>query len=738
MSRLSSKSTSACFAMVAALTLLGCGSSADDAEGNDSGSGGSGSQSNGTANTGGSAGEGNGSNGNGNTVNTTTGGPPILPTVPGDPDPDAPDTALPELPALVNVKAVATDDSAEISFDPIHGAIDYRVYELPRDEDITVDDDGHLSIQNALYRCSGTRPLKPLGIDGEDIDINGEPIEGGVFVWSIVEGNAFGYERTLEDATLGYVYATPGDDRVPVYALGESGADSDSDCNGRYQASRVKRYVISEADRDSMLADGYRDEGIAFYVPADQEDTIGVFTTTDQLGRFYYTDGPEADVRGEGTEDFYVMDSEADGSVPLMRVHYDVTCGANHDELVPGMGNFERIRSQGDDNALPHVHWSGLEDDTILVVEALATGCPDRVPGVMAPESREPYTAEFSGFEVPYEAWLTLDEVTALSDIGDTYVNGQFAEDSRPIPIARSFVRIGPGPRPDFDWFSGFGEDDSLGDLEETNCGARDGNCFQNFRFASDEVDVSFYYAETERFAFGTMLDELWVTFADGAADTNGKFRLTPTTSGEVTSDSYLYVTMDVDALTTGRRYPQLLVSDQPAPVHHNMPDGNTLVLQTFGEFPPILELQVCDHRYWEVNYQCPRFNFHHYFDDSGAVTGIAPHDELDEYIGVDRPTRFEAYISSERAYVFLEGKPYGCADLPDAGVPSGEVSVTFGDVLYHSGVDDLKYYDYYRDTLQVVARRHFDNLGFKSGVPAPGWDESRFPCTSGLYEASR
>ena len=91
--------------------------------------------------------------------------------------------------------------------------------------------------------------------------------------------------------------------------------------------------------------------------------------------------------------------------------------------------------------------------------------------------------------------------------------------------------------------------------------------------------------------------------------------------------------------------------------------------------------------------------------------------------------------MQTERAYLFLDGKAYGCVDLPDAGVPAGEVSVTFGDVLYHSGVDALDRYGYYQSKYQKVTRRHFDNLGFKSGVPAPAWDSSRFPCVSSLSE---
>ena len=716
------------------------GSGGTSSAGSDGGAGGS-SSNGGTGNNNNGNGNGNGSGGSSGADtsdnganNTSSGGPPILPTVPGDPDPDAPDTVLPELPALVNVKAVATDDSVAISYEPVDGADDYRVYPLPDDEDITVDDDGHLTIQNAIYRCAGDRQFPPVRVDGEDLH--------AIYASSFVETDVFGFTRTLEDATLGYVWVTPGDGRVPVYALGESDGDSDNDC-GRYgDTTRVKRYVTSEAERDALLADGARDDGIVFYAPApDTDGAEDVLTTTDFTSRYYFLKGsPEADFReGESnTPEFTVLKEQEEGTVPLMRVFYDLSCGREHDELVTGMTRFERARYQGSQTPMYDVHWSGLKEETILVVEALVNGCPDRDPAILAPVAKDGYLADLGSFQIDYAPWMTLEDMQDLTDVGDVYINGQHEPDSRPIPIARSFVKIAPGPKPDLDWFTGFGDNDSLGDLEETNCGAPDGNCFQNFRMVSDEVDISWHYVDTERYGMGTMLNELWITYGDLGADTNGKFRLTPTARGEMTDDSFLYVTMDVDAISTGRRYPQFLVSDQPPPLHHTMAEGNTLIVQTFSEWPPFFELEVCDHKVWDVNNQCPRADLRHYFDQDGNLVGVPPNPELSERIGVDRQTRFEAYMSTERAYLFLDGRAYGCVDLPDSGVPSGEVSVTFGDVLYHSGVDDLQHYDYYKSKYQQVTRRHFDNLGFKSGVSAPAWDESRFPCVSSLSESPR
>ena len=157
------------------------------------------------------------------------------------------------------------------------------------------------------------------------------------------------------------------------------------------------------------------------------------------------------------------------------------------------------------------------------------------------------------------------------------------------------------------------------------------------------------------------------------------------------------------------------------------------LVLQTFDDWPYRYELQVCDHKNWDVNDQCPRFEFFKQLDpnDKDQTIGLAPNVEVGDHVGMDFANRWEIYVSTRRAYVFFDGRPYGCADLPSAGVPAGDVTVTYGDVLYHSGVDHL--FDFTARRLQTASLRHFDNLGFKSHVAAPAWDESRIPCTNQL-----
>src|SRR5687768_8771100 len=67
------------------------------------------------------------------------------------------DTTLPTLPELTNVRVRIVGDAANITFDPVDDAVDYRVYPLPDDDDVMVGDDGSVVVDRALYRCAGQR-----------------------------------------------------------------------------------------------------------------------------------------------------------------------------------------------------------------------------------------------------------------------------------------------------------------------------------------------------------------------------------------------------------------------------------------------------------------------------------------------------------------------------------------------------------------------------------------------------
>jgi hypothetical protein len=647
------------------------------------------------------------------------GGKAGIPTVPGTPD-DSVDTALPPLPRLPRVTAKAAGDSVHISVEPVEGARDYRVYVLPADSDVSSTSDGNVTVRNAIYRCGGDRQSPDLVQDNQNLN----PSEA---VKTIVEGEVDGYRRTLADATLGHVYVNPGEGRVAVYALGESSEMGDNSCFWqRWGESRSKEYTTSETRRTELLADRWRDDGVVFYVPAPgAAGTKPLYAGRGSNPRLYWVDGAEGSQR-QGTAAMNLLSEAVPGeTVPLMRVHYWNGCGNSHDELTPSVPRFERARYQGDELPMFDLHWSGLTGETTLVVEALAEGCP--FIDVLAPISRSASTDD----GVNYPAYLTIDEARAASSTGEVFVNGQHAATNRPRPIARSFVKVSPAPKPEMDWFAGFGPDETIPDFMKLGFGEpcnnpENPNCTQERRQVSDYADITFYGATFNRNGIAPVLGELWVTYADWMADVGGKFRMTPSTRATMSSSSYLHVTMEVDAYTTARRYPQMLISDGELPVQGHLSDANTIIVQTFSDsgtpnWPFAYQIQVCDHRPWEVNNQCPSADLYR------TSSGIAPGAEVGERTGVDRSTKFDVYLSTQRAYLFLDGEPYGCQDLPTSGVPSGSVSVTFGDALYHSGADEL--FTFHEENQKVFAKRHFDNLGFKSDADVPGWDETRFPC---------
>jgi hypothetical protein len=633
-------------------------------------------------------------------------------------------TTLPPLPRFTGVHASVTGDSVDISFEPLDDAVDYRVYALPANQDISVGQDGSILVKNAVYRCAGNRQAPPVALDAAP------PLTSG-YMKTLVDGvDVNGFVRSLSDATLGYVFLEAGKDRVPVYALGDSDPTAENENYFmRWAASRVKQYVTSTTERDALLARGFRDDGIAFYAPATESpSTRPIFTSTDSNARYYFNDGPEAAARQNASPAFLALAGAEPGSAPLMRVFYLNLTATSHDELVAGQTRFERARRQGDGLPLYALHWSGLTGPTTLVVEALNPGCPS-LPGLLSPQS-QPANAD-------HPAWLTIDEARAASPEGALYVNGQFAEDSRPRAVARAFLNdVAPAPAPALDWSWGFTASDTLGTFTSEPCGDPSGGCFQDFRQRSERFDTSFLYVETDRQVVAPLLGELWVMYADLASGVNGKFRMTPPEKAQIDGDTFLHVMMDVNAFTTGRRYPQILISDQDVPVQHQLANGNSLIIQPFGDWPNVFELQVCDHRTWDVNNQCPFVDLDHYFDagDPKKELSLAPNAEVGEHVGVDRATRFEAYVSSARAYLLLDGEPYGCVDLPATGVPVGPVTVTFGDVLFHSGNDQLQFYGFPRARLYHDTQRHFDNLGFKSGVPAPAWDFAHLPCVAGFF----
>jgi hypothetical protein len=669
--------------------------------------------------------------------------PPPPPAPPTPPVTTAPITSLPVVSTLSNVQVAMNGGRATITFDPVDDARDYRVYALPSNDNIQLASDGSVVIQNAIYRCAGTLHTPAVKRDDEAVQDHG--------INTRVASTVNGYTRTLGEATLGYVYTTADAvaGLVPVYVVGNPDIESDNEYFYRYQASRDKKYTTSATEYATLVAAGWRDDGIAFYVPGTASaGTKPVLTNTSLSDtgtspRYYLNQGAELTARGAGgfSTAFNVLTAAAPGAKPLMRVFYQNCCGRSRDELAVGQANFTRIRNQGLGNPATTLHYSGITSSKTLVVEALDRSCPFQ--GNISSHSVAAQTISFGTYSIAHSAWSTIPELQGRVTNGEVFINGQSdTVVGKPKAIARAYVTLSPATRPQMDWMStpaSFSEAFTV-----IPCGSPDGNCFQQFRQQSATYDMQFMSAETNHWTVGNVEGELLVNYADWAADTNGKFRATVRTQkATIASNSFMHATMEVNAVGSARRYPQMIISDQNAPVQFNLINGRSLVLQTFADFPSRLDLEICDHVTWEVNAQCPRYIFRHKRNSAGAITGINPIPESDQFLAaVDAATKFDLYASSTRAYVFVNGKPYGCANLasktgvsPIPVAPTGQVTVTFGDALYHSSADDnfnVKMPgSFISRRFGVSTSRHYDNLGFSSGVSAPAWDETKFPCST-------
>ncbi len=664
----------------------------------------------------GTAGKSNGSGGSGNTgtggSKTNFGGGPTH-VGPMSAGAECPDVGLPDAYGLPNVKGVIEGNNVRITFDPQADARDYRVYALPAKGDVKAD-----GIQGAVYRCAGESEVPFVAVDDAKT-----PANPGIRTRA--ETPVAGVARKAADATLGYVFTTPGDDRVPVYALGDPNIKADNvDCYWmRWPESRVKKYTTSETERDELIGKRWRDDGIAFYAPKPGTDgSEAIYEASEEPGdfaaTFYFKDGAERSARSglNPTEAFSVYSEMKEGAEPLMRVFYSQTCGRGHDELVPGLARFNKAHQQGP-QPITELHYAGLTEETTLVVEALDALCPFQ--GVLSPASRAAHDVAFGEETIKYPPYETAAELTAKSPNGELFIGGQ-GTDTPPKAISRACLKVAPEKPAQMDFLYD-GGDEKFGDPVETG--------YQTWAMESSTFDVSFYSVETTGWAIGNQFGELWATYSDVAADTNGKLRMTPKARATLAADSFVHATMEVDAVSSQRRYPQLLISDAEWPVQENLVKSGTVVVQVFGGVTQALELQIefCDHRTWDVNNQCPAYPLYTLKD--GADAFVAPAPEINGFVGTDKTLRLDAYVSTNRVYVYTNGRPYGCAELPAGKLSAGVGTVTFGDALYHSAVDLEAWYKFHVAKMQVVTSRHFSNLGFSSNVPEPGWNTDLLPC---------
>jgi hypothetical protein len=674
----------------------------------------------------------------------------------------APDTSLAPLPVMTNVTVVEREDSVGIDFDPVAGAVDYRVYPLPQDSDVTNNSDGSLTIKNAIYRCAGLRQTFDLenNLNASDASL-------------VTPNPPFSWQAKVEtNPTLGYVYVTPATDRIPVYAV--AGYPTPAEPGGvppenGWRESRFKIYTTDASARQTYLAQNWRDDGIVFYVPA----TAGSATQTvyssqnvtpasngagDSFSQHlqYYFGAADQTTRAKDTTPpapaFQVLaapdTSASPATQPLMAVFYEMDQA--HTELAVGTERFARALNQGN-GPLWHLEWGGITQPTTLVVEALASGCPYQ--GLL---SAQPLSAP------PHQPYYTLSQLQAASATGEVFINGQYdSATAAPVPLARSFVQVSPQPHDPsaWDWYQGFTVGTDFGPVTMTKSPTSGlttcdwTGCFGEtpvFSFSAFELDQP--ANQPAVFTYGQFLGQLWDAFDDTGQDVTGRVRFTALQTTSVAADKYLHVTMSSNTVSTQRRYPQIIVTDQPPPVDCFNPPcngvgtatSNTLLVQTI-EGPSLrLETQaihgLVNGAQWNVNNQAPAHELLD-FDTldmtvAGANMGADP---PFEHGGMDRMTRFDAFISSQKLYVFMDGAPAGCTAYPSAFALQGTVTVTFGNVIYHETADlsamNPRLMSFIERHQFMETSRQFDDLGFKAGVSTVSdpllstWDETRLPC---------
>jgi hypothetical protein len=463
----------------------------------------------------------------------------------------------------------------------------------------------------------------------------------------------------------------------------------------------------------------------------------------------FYADGPEKEVRdgqpGEGGPRFQVLAAERSGSVPLHRIFYGYH--NDHDNLAAGDANKQRVLHQGQVPVLAAT-WPGLTGPTTLVVEALDAGCP--FPGGYISATAAP-AAELGG--VPGNPSITLSDARAETT-GEVFINGQFEPENRPKPIARGYVTVEPNTRPQMDWFQSF-DPDSTDNLAQSFTNIVADNIGTKV-FRNDHLSLEFE-GTNANLTFGSMLGQFAIgssaTFAVAALGANAR----------IAGDEYLHVTMSVDLASTARRYPQILITDTPlgdpavdlphtVPVLRRLgplPDDpqavrpgkyHTIIAQTFGGGPE-MQVQFCDLRGWGVSQQCAKANIYGFpaGDEVDWTAPWLPLPVVGDYVGMDRLGKIDVYASTNRVYVFLEDRPAGCAVLPAGKMPAGPVNVLFGMAGYHIDIDEHVMSEgatklYWKRYSATHIDRKLDDLGIRSGVTLPAWDETTMPCGDRYY----
>ncbi|HEY2900030.1 MAG TPA: hypothetical protein VGL59_05620 [Polyangia bacterium] len=677
-------------------------------------------------------------------------------------------SCVPALPAIQNLRVTTHADTAIIEFEPVAGAVDYRIYPEPADTDWLIGANGEVGVKNGIYRCAGDRVFQAREADTAnlfDCSLSG------------CDNARHNYVRSAGEATLGYVFLTPAPDRLPVYRVADpngGGGFRNADwVVPIYTEANAAEFVVDPAARDALLAKGWRDDGIVFYTSKAATKTVyrihyapGADWQGDNVV-FFFTDGPEHDARAAqpATEiadlgpRFQILATQEEDSVALHRVTYP----GSFDVLAAGDARFDQVLHQGR-RPVWSLTWPGMKAQTRFVVEALDGGCPFAGGYIAATHAAADIDRTSN---LPFnQPSLTLDEARLPS--GEVFINGQHDPQSRPKPIARAYVDVTPQPQPAMDFLATFDD----GAAWEPFTKWQDNNAFI-FRNSSWAIDTS---GCTDNFTFGPLLGQFVMGFSDSGSSCNVSItpKKVPTA---IASDHFLHVRMASDIPSTGRRYPQILLTttplmDDPAPgasnidnvpVHSRLgtfpyelvgPDmkagtaddlppsgGQSIVVQPFGGYQET-QIEYCDTRGWGVSQQCDRANVYGFHAGDYQQTwkqAWVPVPVQGAQAGYDRPVQWDVYASTSRVYVFMDGKPSACAVLPAGRMPAGPVTVAYRAVIYHCGIDETitpvdTGHAYEHNYSLCHSDRHMDDFGIELSAPAPAWDETVLPCGTKWY----
>jgi hypothetical protein len=219
---------------------------------------------------------------------------------------------------------------------------------------------------------------------------------------------------------------------------------------------------------------------------------------------------------------------------------------------------------------------------------------------------------------------------------------------------------------------------------------------------------------------------------------------------------------MATDLASTGRRYPQLLITTARSPdasevataselpirerlgplLPSQLPGpGSSIIVQPFFSYHEA-QIQLCGQRGWGPTAFCPRANLYGF--DAGEPELTSPGEPwlpvpvLSDLVGFDRPVQLDVYASTERVYLFVDEQPTGCAVLPAGQMREGAVTVAFGAVIDEPAKDEVIAAEpgrrYERDFSRLHSDRRMDDFGIDLDVQQPEWDEARLPCATRWY----